>query len=209
MAKAKLELRAECVRLRVAERLSLREIHLQTGASKGSLSTWLRPYPLTDAEKAERAAKHPGKPPKDRGTKSKYAMMADGFSYSTLQRAKIAEAAVLYRLVIHGMNPFGSVFDGDKTDWLVEVPGQHKAVRIQVKTATQGATGLPAIRLRCANGYRQTTRPYQEGEFDFIVGHDLFTDTCHVWAWSEVEGMTSCVSICPETAERWDKITGS
>ena len=47
MANEKTELAQEAIRLRVEERLSLREIAEMTSASKGSLSVWLKPYPLT------------------------------------------------------------------------------------------------------------------------------------------------------------------
>lgn len=43
-------LRDNCIRLRVRERLSYGEIRKLTGASKGSLSFWLRGYPLTKEE---------------------------------------------------------------------------------------------------------------------------------------------------------------
>ena len=53
---------------------------------------------------------------------------------------------------------------------------------------------------------RGKSRPIQDGEFDFIVGYDIRTDTCHVWAWHEVRGSTSCVSVSTDTAEMWDKL---
>jgi transcriptional regulator with XRE-family HTH domain len=36
------------IQLRVNKQLSLREIHQQTGVSKGTLSNWLKPYPLPE-----------------------------------------------------------------------------------------------------------------------------------------------------------------
>ncbi len=51
MAAANKELAQEAIRLRVEQRLSLREIAAQTGAAKGSLSAWLKPYPLTAEER--------------------------------------------------------------------------------------------------------------------------------------------------------------
>lgn len=48
-------------------------------------------------------------------------------------------------------------------------------------------------------------RRYADGSIDFIVGYDLFTDTAYVWAWGEVRDKV-CVTICPEAAERWDKL---
>jgi hypothetical protein len=52
----------------------------------------------------------------------------------TLQVAKVSETAVLLRLLAHGFVPFGSVFDGDLADWVVEVPEEHRFYTIQVKT---------------------------------------------------------------------------
>ena len=51
MAQPKKELSQEAIRLRVEGRLSLREIAEVTGAAKGSLSGWLKPYPLTEEER--------------------------------------------------------------------------------------------------------------------------------------------------------------
>ena len=47
---------------------------------------------------------------------------------------------------------------------------------------------------------------YKAGDFDFIVGYDLFTDTCYVWSWEEVAHFKATVTICPEAEERWDKL---
>lgn len=200
------ELKAECIRLRVEERLSLRDIHGRTGASKGSLSTWLKDHPLTSQEKAERQARNRYRAPKkDRGEPSSvYALVRDR-EYTRHQKAKIAESAVLFRLALFQLDPFGSMFDGDRADWVVEVPGTGNIVKIQVKWARAGKTGLPMIRLLCGDGSHRQRR-YQEGEFHFLVGYDLFTDTCYVWSWAEVAHLKYCVTIHPDAAERWDKI---
>ena len=47
---AKPELKEECIRLRVEQRLSLNEISRATGAPKGTLSAWLRLHPLSPSE---------------------------------------------------------------------------------------------------------------------------------------------------------------
>jgi len=202
--------KTECVRLRVEGRKSLREIHKDTGVPKGTLSGWLKPYPLTDDERKERqranlaANRHQG-PLKDKGEPSKFHHVSAGQQMSRLQKAKVAEAAVMFRLVLHGFNVFGSVFDGDKTDWLVEVPGTNSAVKVQVKWAGHHPQGLPSIRLGCVEGHNKQ-RPYKEGEFDFLVGYDLYTDTAYVWSWGEVQRYTRSVTVAPEAAERWDKM---
>ena len=50
----KSEQKEQADRLRVEERLSLDEIQSVVGASKASLSVWLRPYPLTEEERVRR-----------------------------------------------------------------------------------------------------------------------------------------------------------
>ena len=74
MGVAKPELKAEAIRLRQQERLSLRQIAALLGASKGSLSVWLRSYPLTQAERKRRnnSAGPVRQATKDRGEESKF-----------------------------------------------------------------------------------------------------------------------------------------
>ena len=206
--RGKPELKAKCIRLRVEKRLSLREIHQRTGASKGSLSSWLRPYPLTDDEKrAKRKEGQRGGPPsKDRGVESTLHQMR-GPGLTRRQKAQIAESAALLRLVVQGFRVFGSPFDGDRVDWLVVIPSTRRIFAIQVKYASESSrkSQLPYVRLWRTEGHNRMRR-YKKGDFDFIVGYDLFTDTCYVWSWDEVEHLKSAVTICPEAAERWDKM---
>lgn len=199
-------LREKAVELRVHQRKSLREIADATGASKGSLSAWLRDYPLTAEEQAVRAksAKRYTTPKKDRGDQSNLYAMTGGKELPRHQKAKIAEAATLLRLVVWGLNPFGSMFDGDKADWFVEAPN-GKAWKVQVKWVKREKHGLPRVPLKCRDGHSGFRR-YKEGEFDFIVGYDLFTDTCYVWSYAELKNHSTGVTICPEAAERWDKL---
>ena len=203
--KAKPQLKAEAVRLRVEERMSLREIHNTTGASKGSLSVWLKPYPLIQSEKIKRT-KHPfTRPRKSRGEQSKFHSMIAPETLTKLQKAKIAESAVLFRLVLLGFIPFGSVFDGDKVDWMVEVPETGRIVKLQVRWLREAKHGLPPLGLRCTEGHN-TSRRFKRTDFDFIVGYDLFTDVAYVFAEKEVSQRKACVTITPSAAEAWDKL---
>jgi len=208
--KPDITLRAECIRLRRDERLSLREIHGRTGAPKGSLSSWLRPFPLKEEERVERQhrARRYQTPKKERGAESLLHQQVPAENLSNHQRAKVAEAAVLLRILIHGMSPYGSVFDGDKTDWLVEVPNTPRVLKIQVKwTQRSREHGLPLVGLTCSDGHKGK-RCYKPGEFDFIVGYDYFTDMTYVWSWEEVASYKAVIAICPEAEEAWHKITG-
>lgn len=207
MSTAKPELKAEAVRLRVEERLSLREIAGLTGAAKGSLSSWLKPYPLTEEERKGRSktARRYVTPKKDRGEESKHHKAVVWQSISRQQKGKIAEAAILFRLALHGFNAYLSISDGDKADWLVEIPETGRAIKLQVRNVCSFKHGLPGIRFTCAQGHNKRRR-YKEGEFDFIVGYYLFNDTAYVFSFDDVARNKTFVAISEEYAEKWDKL---
>lgn len=207
MARLMSELAREAIRLRVEERHSLNEIAAITGASKGSLSGWLKPYPLTDEERRERqkVAKRYVAPKKDRGEVSKHYEAVAGRELTRQEKAKIAESAVAFRLALHGFHIYGSVYDGDKPDWVVQVPGTKKIHTVQVRWARTGSEGLPYIRLVCSVGHSIQQR-YKEGDFDFIVGYDLYSDTAFVYSAEEVASLKATVAMSWEHAERWDKL---
>jgi len=207
MALPKKELQAEALRLRVDERKGTNEIAKILGVSKGSVSSWLKDHPLTDGEVKLRWFRG-GRPSEAKETPpSKFYSAICVDTLSNQRKAKIAESAVMFRLVLHGFDPFGSVFDGDKADWLVEVPETRRTLRVQVRWARQEEVGRPLVPLRCGDG-RGKSRPFRKGDFDFIVGYDLYDDTCYVWSWDEVQHLTSAISVCQEAAERWDKLHG-
>lgn len=204
MTAAKAELKAECVRLRLEERLSVKDIHRRTGASVGSVSTWVRDYPRTPDERKRRrpvaevaAALIPG---------SYIASLVHLRKLSRLQVGKVSETAVLLRLLAYGYNVFGSVFDGDTADWVVEVPLTGRIVRVQVKTARTQAVGAPTVDLTHGRSTKRGARRYGPDAFDFIVGYDIFSDKAYVWAAGEVAHLSSAVSVTAEHAERWDKL---
>lgn len=144
-------------------------------------------------------------PKKDRGTESKYHQMLNGRSLPSSEKGQIAEAAVLYRLALHGFGAYQAVFDGERTDWFVRVPVTGKTYRVEVRWATTAVThGLPCISLRCSNGRGQTKR-YETGAFDFIIGYCLFNDTAYVYSSDEVKHLIRSITVAPEHAERWDK----
>ncbi len=208
MGIAKPDLKAEAIRLRVKERLSLREIAAITGAAKGSLSVWLRPHQLTDEEKKTRSktAKRYVTPKKSHGEESKHYRVAAWPKFTNRQRGRIAEAAILFRLVLHGFDVYTSVFDGDKVDCLVRVPESEKIVKLQVRCVhSPSRHGLPVVRLKCAEGHNKRRR-YREGEFDFIVGYYLFNDTAYVFSFDEVTHLKTYATISEKHAERWDKL---
>ena len=207
MGTARPELKVEAIRLRVEERLSLREIAALTGAAKGSLSSWLRQHPLTEEEKRARnkTAKRYAAPKKDRGRESKHHQAVVWRELSNQRKGKIAGAAVLFRLALHGFNAYLSVSDGDKADWLVEVPETGKVVKLQVRNVCSFRHGLPGVLLTCTQGHNKRRR-YEKGEFDFIVGYYLFNDAAYVFSFDEIARNKTFVAVSEEHAERWDKL---
>lgn len=211
-------LKAEAIRLRVEERLPLREIVRRTQASKGAVSLWLRPYPLSEEERRALARKNHYSPAtlrKERGAESPLHKVVAGQNLTVFEKMRIAEAAVLLRLTLHRFRVFGPVFDGDEVDWLAEDPATGVRHKIQVRWASKHGHrhGLPDVSLRCKGPPSQNkvwrNRRFREGAFDFLVGYDLYTDTAYVWSWKEVEHLTHSVTIAAEAAERWDKLRSS
>lgn len=141
---------------------------------------------------------------KDRGSESKLYQLKQG-AMDRRQVGMIAEAAVLLRLVVLGLTPYGSPFDGDKIDWLVGVPDTGKTLKVQVKACQRTRRSMPGVSLTCTKGHNKQRR-YEKGEFDFLVGYDFYTDTAYVWSWGDVAHLKTTVTVCPEAAEAWAKM---
>lgn len=144
---------------------------------------------------------------KFRGEESKFHQLVKGRTLSRADKGQIAEAAVLFRLAIHGLHVLTSVFDGGRSDWIVETPSR-RLCKLQVKWARRKRHGLPVFYLTCSDG-RGRTRRYREGEFDFLTGYDLFTDTVYVFTWDELASNKDSVTVREDASERWDKILGT
>lgn len=210
------ELKEECIRLRVEERLSLSEIQKVASVSQGTLSVWLRPYPLTELELSERA-KQTGKTTvpwnkKERGTESWISRAMDRSALSSRAIGSLAECAVMTRALAHGIEVYKSVFDCAMVDVVFHTPS-NKLWKIQVKTArlkntsSQPIVGVThAARVQGGTGKVQPRKRYEAHEFDFIVGYDLYTDICYVWSFEETKHHKFAITISSDAAERWDKI---
>lgn len=208
MSAANPHLKAEAIRLRVEERRSLREIERLTKTARSSLSLWLRPFPLTEEERKARskAVRRYVAPKKSHGEESKHHRAVAVANLPRQQKGQIAEAAVLFRLFLHGFAAYKSPFDGDKTDFMVEVPETGKRLKLQVRwVTTPTGHGLPGVLLTCAEGHHKRRR-YRPGEFDFIVGYYLFNDTAYVFSFDEVTHIKTRVTVSDQYAERWDKL---
>lgn len=201
--------RMEARRLRRQEGKSIKQIARLLTVSPSSVSGWVKDIALTDEQRVLLAQQNPaingslraGRR-KDRGEESKYHRLCPISNIDRVKRARIAEAAVLFRLVLNGFDPYGTAFDGEKFDWVVAVPETGKLVTLQVKWASRGKHGLPFIKLRCSDG-RGKSRQYRKGEFDFIVGYDLFSDTAYIFRYEEVMNKR-VIAIRADAAERWE-----
>lgn len=206
------DLKEEIIRLRTQENLSLREIHKLTRVSKGTLSSLLKPYPLPEAIRQHKQAVayskliernasslRKYKPP----TESKFYQVVQDKQLSSSQKGAISEAAILFRLVLHGFRVYGSPFDGGSTDWLVENHAR-KLLRLQVKTVHFGSNNAPRINNRCSDG-RKRFRLYKEVEYDFLIGYSLKTDIAYVFSVEDLQGRQD-ITCLDKDAERWDKL---
>jgi len=208
----KLEIKQEAVRLRVTEGLSLKHIAEKLSIAKGTLSLWLRDFPLDEAEKHRRYREENRarnyKPYTKKIEDSKAFILTKKYGNpeeSTLRKARISESAVIYRLSLIGCNTYSSIFDGDKFDLLVTTPTNNNIIKIQVRWAAMPKIyGSPLISLRKSSG-RSTTIKYTVGDFDFIIGYVLQPDYCYVYAWNEIAGK-GAKAVTADALERWDKL---
>lgn len=208
MSRTDLFAKSEVVRLRLEERRSIGEIAARVKASRSALSLWLRPYPLTEAEKKAKikSAKRYTAPKKSHGEESKHHRAARDLALSQQRKGDIAEAAVLFRLLLNGFDVYASPFDGSRTDWLAEIPETGKILKLQVRWLSQPTGyGLPLIRLLCAQGHSHLRR-YARGDFDFIIGYYLFNDTAYVYSFDEAAERKTTITVSERHAERWDKL---
>lgn len=142
---------------------------------------------------------------KARGERSKFDEMLTGRSLSPSEKGNIAEAAVLFRLTLYGLHVMAPVFDGGRTDWLVQVPSGDLA-KVQVKWASAaGPHGLPNLGLTRTEGHSRRRR-YSNKDFDFLVGYHLYTDTAYVFTWEETVKNQSVITIREDVAEDWGKV---
>lgn len=196
----------EAIRLRIEERRPVSEIVKILGKPKSTVYQWLKDYPLSETElltrKIDAAKKQVRGPRKLKGNPSKFYAAVEFSDLGRNRKAKVAEAAVLFRLVLHGFDVYGRVFDGQKADWVVE--GQ----KVQVRFARWCKYGTPIVSLRCGGGSRnhRGKRRFEDGEFDVLVGYDLYTDTAFVWRWDELTHLQTAVSASEEAAEAWHKL---
>lgn len=198
----------EAERLRISERLSLEEIAKKVGISKSTASLWLRDSPLTKEERSIRnkigAQFSRTHLRKDRGEESKYHIMAAKTRNMSIHKGRISEAAVAFRLTLLGLNFYTSPFDGDHIDFIVE-NSNGKILKIQVRSARRTHDDMPLVDIRHYRGTRKETK-YDHDDCDILVAYDLKTDTAYVFTYDELDNHKHAISVCPEVAEKWNKL---
>ena len=204
--------KTEAIRLRLEERLSLKQIGRKLDVSTSTLSYWLRDYPLDKREisarqsVSARANNQRVMNSFSSRRQSKFHEMVGQRVLTKDDRARIAEAAVLFRLALRGLDTYGRVFDGQKADWVVT--NGCKTARVQVRSLSwHKGRGRPSLSLRCSKG-RHGTRRIRNDEFDVLVGYDLYEDIAYVFTSQEVASLTSAISVQEDAAEKWDKLEG-
>lgn len=192
--------------MRITHRMSVKSIAKELNVSKGSVSVWLRDIPLTEEEKRDRY--HAGGFAKTKESTQKPSKFVDWVNcqeFTSNQKGKIAEAAVMLRLAILQFDVYKSVFDGEKLDIVAQKPNDTQLKKIQVRWCRKPKQGAGFITLTCSSG-RNGSRRYTDDEFDFIIGYDFYTDTCYVYSSEELKHLKKSVSVEDEHAESWHKI---
>lgn len=205
--------KTEVIKLRREQQLSLKQLQKMTGVAKSTLSLWLRDYPLDKKLVRDRMRANARKTNEKRPT-GWYTELASSDYYDYLQNwrsdrrvvMKISEAAILFRLAIHGFEVWPGFFDGTKVDFLVQSSPSSAVQKVQVRTTRKSSKhGVPQVSLLCSDG-RTKSRRYRDDEFDFLAAYDLSTDKAFVWSSEELKQNSCTVSITREAMERWDKI---
>jgi len=205
------EVYEEALRLRKEERLSLNEIRARLGVSKGTLSVWLRGDQLTAKEKCDKMRKLGSRAgPLRRFSSTEVSkfwnLCPNKKSLTTLEKARIAEAAILFRATVLQLAVYTSPFDGDRADWIIEHK-DGKLEKLQVRWALKDRRGAFQFSLRKSAGRNKLQR-FQKGDFDHLIGYELRSDTAFVYTWDEVEHLKNSVAASLRAAEAWHKIIG-
>jgi hypothetical protein len=191
--------KAKALSLRIREHKTVAEISAQLNAPRTAVASWLKGHPLPSTKKSPQRYGY-----KMRGIESIHHKIVDSRALSTVHKCRIAEAAVLFRLALRGMETYGRVFDGQKSDWVVVLSGK-RTLRIQVRWAGGGNNGQPWTKLHCSDG-RSKVRRMRTDEFDVLIMYVLFSDTAYVFTSSELRHLNRSISARPEAAEAFWKL---
>lgn len=197
------------IRLRVRDRLGVKEISKRTGVPMSTLHHWLREHPLT----AEESREIRSKAPRYVAPKKKLTAPADGgLSFSATaglapsSLGLAGESAVKFFLAQRGLILAHPAGDGDVVDIYVRRPSGAKVAFLQARVASDppSRNGLPTISMR---RYRKgQSNTFKRGDFHFLVGFCRENGHCYVYSYDEVEKNRNSVSLRDEACNAFDKI---
>lgn len=123
-------------------------------------------------------------------------------SLSRTVKGKIAETAVLLRLLLLGARAYHPICEDDTSDWLVVLNG--KTLRIQVRLAqfTSGPGSSEYIKLTSRD--KKKMRILTKADCDFFIGYSLVKDTCYVIPVATATKQT--VSLIDQHKENWEQL---
>lgn len=204
------DLRSQAIKLRQTERLTNREIHAALGreVNLSSVTRWLKDYPLSVSEReAKRRANfersRPYTPPLG---PSALWTLAQASRITTSHKGGAAEAAVAMRCLLNGISVFAAETDCDVVDRIARLPC-GKLVALQIRNCRRSGYGAPLIKLT-RNPGRSSTKlsRFAEGDFDFLMGYDLYEDAAFIYSWNEVKDLSTSISVSDDAREAWHKL---
>lgn len=196
------------IKLRVEDRLGLKEICRRTGAAKSTVRDWLNEVPdLTMQEKAELRSKRPPAPPKkelhplEAGKKAVSLGLPPGVS------GRVGELEVHKAILELGLHATKGD-EGDPVDLYVRRKDSLATACLQVRCTTplRDGTGLPTISLRRSRGGVRYDPLIGGRHFHFIVGFCRENSRNYVFHWKEVGKRRNCITVTDDACDAWWKI---
>lgn len=127
-------------------------------------------------------------------------------SYSKSTKGSIAEAAIIYRLLIHDFTVYSSIFSGSVIDIVALNNDNGEFLKIQVKcTRCTKSAYTPSISTRHMIGHN-TFSNYTNKELDYLIGYDILNDVAYVFSWEDIKDNKNMISVTEDSTENWYKL---
>jgi hypothetical protein len=189
------------------------EISFALGISKASVSKYMRGISLSDKTLA---SLHKQSRIKANNTvrlkrnllwdnQFKFKGVVTQNSYSREIKGSIAEAAIIYRLLIHNYHVYSSIFSGNRIDIIAYSIKMDKFIKIQVKCLSKYNGNItPQVRNRRTKGHNEQVT-YSKKDLDILVGYDVLNETAYVFTYNELKNR-QVLNVTVESKENWDKL---
>lgn len=190
------------------------EIKKILNISQATVSKYIVGMPLSEEKKkniALKSAKYRGEKTKEKNRLlweglNKFKDFMKNQKYTTFTKGSIAEAAILYRLLIHNYEVYYSAFNGGIIDIIAHNTITGRLLKIQVKCAKGCKNSqTPIINLKKSKG-RDNLIKYNNKEIDLIIGYDIYNDVAYVFTWDEIKNLKNIISATVESKENWNKL---